>query len=51
MTFLVLIAAFVGCSCLLVPLVLLAAFALFDRDQTGPAVGDGARDAVTRSGG
>jgi hypothetical protein len=32
-TFLVLIASFVGLSCLVVPLLLIGAFALFDRDD------------------
>ncbi len=51
MTFLVLIATFVGCSCLVVPLVLLAAFALFDRDSAEPELPSGAPTRVTRSGG
>jgi hypothetical protein len=31
MTFLVVVATFIGLSCLIVPLLILAAFALFDR--------------------
>jgi hypothetical protein len=50
-TFLVLVATFIGCSCLIVPLVILAAFALFDRHDDVPAVGRGAAGGVTRSGG
>jgi hypothetical protein len=50
-TFLVLVATFVGCSCLVVPLVLLAAFALFDRDAAEPELPSGAPSRVTRSGG
>ena len=50
-TFLVLVASFVGLSCLVVPLLLLGAFALLDRDdpvQSGPPRG---APTVTHPGG
>ncbi len=50
-TFLVLVATFIGCSCLVVPLLLLAAFALFDRDAAEPESPGSAPSTVTRTGG
>ena len=50
-TFVVLVASFVGCACLIVPLVILAAFALFDRGEESPVVGHHADGGVTRPGG
>jgi hypothetical protein len=50
-TFLVLIATFIGLSCLIVPLLIFAAFALFDRDDPVRAVPRGSATSVTRRGG
>jgi hypothetical protein len=50
-TFLVLVAMFIGCSCVLVPLLILAAFALFDRDDPARAVPRRHPTGVTRPGG
>ncbi len=49
--FLVLVASFVGLSCLVVPLLLLGAFALFGRDDTGPSAPPPRAPNVTHPGG
>ena len=51
MTFLVLVASFVGMSCVVVPLLLLGAFALFDRDDPVQSGSPRRAPTVTHPGG
>ena len=48
MTFLVVVATFIGLSCLIVPLLILAAFALFDRGDPIQTARGGGITTVTR---
>ena len=48
MTFLVVVATFIGLSCLIVPLLILAAFAIFDRGDPIQTPHSGGITTVTR---